>query len=52
MFLEEGVFYDQCVLLTKLCQPLPCFILYSKAIVQHLMESGKKQSMNCVGDDT
>ena len=25
MLLEEGVFYDQCVLL-----PLPCFILYSK----------------------
>ena len=28
---EEGVFYDQCVLLAKLYQPLPCFILYSKA---------------------
>ena len=30
MLLEEGVCYDQCVLLTKPCQPLPCFILYSK----------------------
>ena len=27
----EGVCYDQCVLLTKLCEPLPSFILYSKA---------------------
>ena len=31
MLLEEGVCYDQCVLLAKLCKPLPCFILYSKA---------------------
>ena len=31
MLLEEGVCYDQCVLFTKLYQPLPCFILYSKA---------------------
>ena len=31
VFLEEGVCYDQCVLLAKLCYPLPCFILYSKA---------------------
>ena len=31
VLLEKGVCYDQCVLLTKLCQPLPCFILYSKA---------------------
>ena len=31
MLLEEGVCYDQCVLLAKLCEPLPCFILYSKA---------------------
>ena len=31
VLLEEGVCYDQCVLLAKLCQPLPCFILYSKA---------------------
>ena len=29
--LEEGVCYHQCVLLAKLCYPLPCFILYSKA---------------------
>ena len=28
--LEEGVCYDWCILLAKLCQPLPCFILYSK----------------------
>ena len=28
---EEGVCYDQCVLLAKLYYPLPCFILYSKA---------------------
>ena len=31
VLLEEGVFYDQCVLLAKLCLPLPCFILHSKA---------------------
>ena len=31
VLLEEGVCYDQCVLLAELCQPLPCFILYSKA---------------------
>ena len=30
MLLEEGVCYDQCALLTKLYEPLPCFILYSK----------------------
>ena len=30
MPLEGGVCYDQCVLLAKLCQPFPCFILYSK----------------------
>ena len=27
--LKEGV-YKQCIFLAKLCQPLPCFILYSK----------------------
>ena len=31
VLLGESVFYDQCVLLEKLCQPLPCFSLYSKA---------------------
>ena len=31
VLLEEGISYDQCVLLGKLCWPLPCFILYSKA---------------------
>ena len=31
VLLEEGVCYDQCVLLAKLCQPLLCFILYSKS---------------------
>ena len=31
MLLEEGVCYDQCILLPKLYQPLPWFILYSKA---------------------
>ena len=31
VLLEEGVCYDQCVLLAKLYEPLPCFILYSKA---------------------
>ena len=31
MLLEEGVCYDQCILLAKLCYPLPYFILYSKA---------------------
>ena len=30
MLLEEGVCYDQCILLAELC-PCPCFILYSKA---------------------
>ena len=29
--LEEGVCYDQCILLVKLCYPLLCFTLYSKA---------------------
>ena len=31
LLLEEGICYEQCVLLAKLYQPLPCFILYSKA---------------------
>ena len=31
VLLEEGVCYDQCILLAKLYQPLPWFILYSKA---------------------
>ena len=31
VLLEEGVCYDQCVLLAKLYLPLPCFIPYSKA---------------------
>ena len=31
VLLEAGVCYDQCVLLAKIYQPLPCFILYSKA---------------------
>ena len=31
VLLEEGVCFDQCILLAKLCYPLPCFILYSKA---------------------
>ena len=31
VLLEEGVCCDQCVLLAKLSQPLPCFILYSNA---------------------
>ena len=31
VLLEEGVCYDQCILLAKLCKPLPSFILYSKA---------------------
>ena len=30
MFLEEGVCYDQWVLLVKVFLPLTCFILYSK----------------------
>ena len=30
VLLEKGVCYDQWVLLAKLYQPLPCFILYSK----------------------
>ena len=28
VLLEEGVCYDQCILLAKLCYPEPCFILY------------------------
>ena len=31
VLLKEGVCCDQSVLLAKLCEPLPCFILYSKA---------------------
>ena len=31
----KGVCYDQCILLTKFCQPLHCFILYSKAKFAH-----------------
>ena len=31
VLLEEGVCYDQCILLAKLYWPLPCFIPYSKA---------------------
>ena len=31
VLLEEGVCCDQCVLLAKLCWPLPSFVLYSKA---------------------
>ena len=31
VLLEEGVCYDQCILLAKLYSPLPCFIPYSKA---------------------
>ena len=31
VLLEEGVCYDQCILLEELYLPLPCFILYSKA---------------------
>ena len=27
VLLEGGVCYDQCILLAKLCKPLPCFIL-------------------------
>ena len=29
--LEEGICYDQCILLAELYWPLPCSILYSKA---------------------
>ena len=31
VLLEDGVCCDQCVLLAKICYPLQCFILYSKA---------------------
>ena len=31
VLLVEGVYYDQCVLLAKLCLPLACFILCTKA---------------------
>ena len=30
VLLEEGVGYDQCILLAKFYYPFPCFILYSK----------------------
>ena len=33
VLLQEGICYDQCVLLARLCLPLPCFILYSRAKV-------------------
>ena len=43
VLLEKGICYDQCVLLAKLCQPLSCFILYSKAKLscyfRHLLTS-------------
>ena len=32
VLLNESVCYDQYILLAKLCQPLTCFVLYSKAI--------------------
>ena len=35
VFLQEGVCYNQCILLAKLYKPLPCFILYSKAKFAH-----------------
>ena len=31
VLLEEGVCYDQCILLEETYSPLPCFILYSMA---------------------
>ena len=31
MLLEKSICYDQHALLTELCEPFPCFILYSKA---------------------
>ena len=31
VLLWEDVCYDQCVVLTKLCKPLSCFVLHSKA---------------------
>ena len=31
VLLEEGICYDQCILLAELYYPLPCFISYSKA---------------------
>ena len=31
MLLEEGVCYDQCLILLKLCYAFPCFVLYSMA---------------------
>ena len=31
LVLEEGVCYNQCILLAKFCQLMPCFILYSNA---------------------
>ena len=31
VLLDEGIYYDQCVILANLCKSLSCFILYSKA---------------------
>ena len=31
VLLKERAYYDQCVLLAKLCYPLTCFILYTMA---------------------
>ena len=42
MLLEEDVYYDQCVLLAKLYQPLPRFILYSKEIKEKEIEENNR----------
>ena len=42
MLLEEGVCYGQCVLLAKLYQPLPRFILYSKEIKEKEIEENNR----------
>ena len=44
VLLEEGVCYDQCILLAKLYQPLPCFILYSKTKFVLELEEGVRRS--------
>ena len=45
MLLEEGVCYDQCILLAKLYQPLPSFILYAKA--KFALELGEGVRRSC-----
>ena len=44
MLLEKGVCYDQCILLAKLCQALPCFIVFLKTKEEKI--KAKKKRIN------